>query len=384
MWRTVVVMAAAAIALGLAWLGPAEALDYLKFRRDNKEHQVAGRVLVTAQDGGLMILARDGELWTVQPNERPVLTRDAVRFQPFSADELAQKLLAGLPEGFEVHRTAHYVILYGTTREYAQWCGALFERLYANFTNCWSKKGFALSEPEFPLVAIVFGDRQSYLRHAEPEAGEAAKSIKGYFNLMTNRMTMYDLSEGGASARGRGRGRTAAQINQILSQPEAAWNVATIVHEATHQIAFNCGLHTRFSDCPRWFSEGIAMYFETPDLASAKGWSSIGRVNRPRLAQFQAYLKKRPPDSLVNLLTNDKQFLDAQKGADAYAEAWVLTYFLIHRYPKQCVAYLRTLSAKKPLIQDDAATRLEEFKQAFGDDLAKLDQEMLRFLAKIR
>jgi hypothetical protein len=62
----------------------------------------------------------------------------------------------------------------------------------------------------------------------------------------------------------------------------------------------------------------------------------------------------------------------------------VLTYFLIHRYPKQYVAYLRTLSAKKPLIQDDAATRLEEFKQAFGDDLAKLDQEMLRSLAKIR
>jgi len=382
--RRLMAAAVAAIALGLVWPIPAEALEYVTFRRGGKGCQVAGRVLVTAQDGGLMLLARDGELWTVQPNEHPELTRDAVPFQAFSADELAQKLLAGLPSGFQVHRTAHYVILYGTSREYSQWCGALFERLYANFTNWWSKRGVALSEPEFPLVASVFGDRTSYLRHAEPEAGEAAKSIKGYFNLMTNRMTLYDLSEGGASARGRGRGRTAAQINQILSQPEAAWNVATIVHEATHQIAYNCGLHTRFSDCPRWFSEGIAMYFETPDLASTKGWSSIGKVNQPRLAQFRAYLRKRPADSLASLLTDDKQFLDAQKGADAYAEAWVLTYFLIHRYPKQYVAYLRTLSAKKPLIQDDAATRLEEFKQAFGDDLAKLDQEMLRYFAKIR
>ncbi len=374
----------AAIAVGLAWPTPAGALEYVKFRREGKERQVAGRVVVTAQDGGLMLLARDGELWTVQPHEKPALTRDAVPFQPLSADELADTLLAGLPDGFQVYRTTHYVILYGTSREYAQWCGALFERLYAGFTNWWSKKGVALSEPEFPLVAIVFGDRTSYLRYAEPEAGEAAKSIKGYFNLLTNRMTLYDLSEGGASARVRGRGRTTAQINQILSQPEAAWNVATIVHEATHQIAYNCGLHTRLSDCPRWFSEGIAMFFETPDLASTKGWSSIGKVNPPRLSQFRTYLRKRPADSLASLLTNDKQFLDPQKGANSYAEAWMLTYFLIHRYPKQYVAYVRSLSSKKPLIQDDAATRLEEFKQAFGDDLGKLDQEMIRYFAKIR
>ena len=58
-----------------------------------------------------------------------------------------------------------------------------------------------------------------------------------------------------------------------MAQPEALRTVSTIVHEATHQIAFNCGLHTRLSDCPRWFSEGIAMYFETPDLRSAKGWN---------------------------------------------------------------------------------------------------------------
>jgi len=54
---------------------------------------------------------------------------------------------------------------------------------------------------------------------------------------------------------------TGAQIKQILAQPDALQTVSTIVHEATHQIAFNCGLHTRLSDCPVWFSEGIAMYF---------------------------------------------------------------------------------------------------------------------------
>ena len=46
----------------------------------------------------------------------------------------------------------------------------------------------------------------------------------------------------------------------------------TVIHEATHQIAFNCGLHTRYADNPLWLTEGMALYFETPDLRSRSGW----------------------------------------------------------------------------------------------------------------
>ena len=28
------------------------------------------------------------------------------------------------------------------------------------FTNYWTRKGFELAEPEFPLVAVVFADEQ--------------------------------------------------------------------------------------------------------------------------------------------------------------------------------------------------------------------------------
>ena len=40
----------------------------------------------------------------------------------------------------------------------------LFERLYKGFTNFWTRKGFKLDEPEFPLVAIVFGSREAYAK----------------------------------------------------------------------------------------------------------------------------------------------------------------------------------------------------------------------------
>jgi len=327
-------------------------------------------------------MARDGELWAVQPDELVARRSDDVPFKPLTRQELSADLLRRLPGGFDVHETTHYLILHNTSRAYAQWCGSLFERLYMAFTNYWSRKGFDLREPELPLVAVVFADQASYAQNAQAEVGEAAKAMIGYFNLQTNRMVMYDLT-GVEAAGGNGRIGSSAQISRILAQPEAERTVATVVHEATHQIAFNCGLHTRYSDCPLWFSEGIAVYFETPDLSSSKGWRSIGAVNRRQLAQFQQYLARRPDNSLATLIADDSRFRDVKQSADAYSEAWALTYFLIRQSPKQYVAYLKTLSAKQPMIWDSPETRLAEFEKAFGD-LKRLDSELVRYFQRLR
>jgi len=357
-------------------------MEHIVLRQDGKDVAIDGRLKVEAQDGGLLMESRDGKLWTVVPEQRVSRKTDDAPFTPFSADDLGTRMLAELPKGFDVHHTVHYVICYNTSREYAQWCGSLFERLYMAFNSYWTHKGFHLREPEFPLVAVVFNDRRSYIAHAQAEVGEAAGSIIGYFSLMTNRMTMYDLT--GVEALGRSRKRgTQGEINQVLSQPDAERTVATIVHEATHQIAFNCGLHTRLSDCPHWFSEGIAIYFEAPDLSSLKGWRNVGGVNRPRLTEFRKSLAGRRADSLLTLISDDRRFQDPQQSFAAYAEAWALTYFLIRQHPKQYIDYLKMLSQKKQLIWDDAAQRRREFSNAFGD-LRKLDVEFVRYMAKVQ
>lgn len=376
---TAVLLAAAILAISEVTL----AADRIVIRRDGKELQVDGRVLVTAEDGGLLLLARDGVLWRIPPEELGRHTTDDRVLEPLPSEDLVRRTLAGLPQGFESLTTSHYLICYNTSRGYAQWCASLLERLYMAFTNFWSQKGFDLREPEMPLVAIVFADRQSYIRHAQAEVGDSARSIIAYFHLETNRITMYDLTGSESSGRSADRA-TSALINRILAQPDAERTVATIVHEATHQIAFNCGLHTRLSDCPLWFSEGIATYFETPDLTSAKGWRKLGMVNQGRLSQFLSYLSRRPPDSLAGLISDDKRFRDPRHNLDAYAEAWALTYYLLRQHPKQYVAYLRLLSRKKPLLWDDPATRLDEFKQAFGPDLDRLDAEFVRYMKRLR
>ncbi len=170
--------------------------------------EVAGRLVVEAQDGGLLVLGRDGVLWAIPPEEQIQHTADQQPFKPYSRDELSKRVLAELPAGFRVHPTTHYMIFHDTSPAYVQWCGALFERLYMAFTNFWTRKGFELRQPEFPLVAIVFADKESYLKFARWETGEAADSMLGYYGMASNnRMTMYDLT--GLESQGAGRAGTA-------------------------------------------------------------------------------------------------------------------------------------------------------------------------------
>jgi hypothetical protein len=363
---------------------PAAALEHVTFQRDAKQQTASGKTVVRAQDGGILLIGRDGELWSLEPQEIVSERKDDEPFEPLSPDELSAQLLRELPSGFEAYQTKHYLICHNTSRAYATWCGALFERLYAAFANYWTRKGIELKEPEFPLVAVVFNSRESYAQYAAAELGATAESIVGYYSLRTNRITMYDLTGLESTRNAQDRRGSAAQINRILSRPEAEQVVATIVHEATHQIAFNTGLQTRFADIPLWLSEGLAVYFETPDLQSAKGWRGIGAVNASRLAKFREYRQTRPAGSLRTLIADDKRLRDARAALDAYAEAWALNYYLLQTHPREYLAYLQTLSAKQPLMWDDPETRLREFQNAFGQDLDQLDADFLRHMDKLR
>ncbi len=362
----------------------AAALDRVTLQRDGREQQVEGKLLVTAEDGGLLVLAADGVLWAIPPDQIVAHTKDDTPFAPLTREQMAERLLQELPPGFDVHTTAHYIICYNTSRPYAQWCGALYERLYRVFTNYWRRRGFKLHEPELPLVAIVFADQREYHNHAKDELGQSSGSVVGYYSLRTNRMTMHDLTGVAVVGRRAGRRGSAVEINQVLAQAEALPLVATIIHEATHQIAFNCGLQKRYADIPLWISEGIAVYFETPDLTSSKGWRGVGEVNWPRLETFRGNLATRREGSLSSLIADDRRMRDGRGAVDAYAEAWALNYFLIRQRPKQYQGYLKMLSEKPQLVWDDPATRLAEFKQFFGADLDGLETEFLRQMRKVK
>lgn len=365
-----------------ALAAPAAGLEYVTIQQNGSQKELAGKLEVEAEDGGVMLLTRDGVLWPLPKEEIVSRRSDDKPFVPLTAGEVAAKLTAELPDGFKIHQTKNYLICYNTSPAYAQWVGGLFERLNSAFYNYWTRRGIEMRQPEFPLVALVFDSKASYAQHARGELGDATNSIIGYYSLKTNRMTMYDLT-GVEEFGGGGKATTAARVNQVLSKPGAERTVATIVHEATHQLAFNSGLQVRYADVPMWVSEGLAIYFETPDLESKTGWRNIGGVNRVNLVNYRRAASEGKLVSLQQLLSDDKRFRDPASAATAYAQAWALNYFLLKTRSDDYVKYLQAQAAQSPLVNLEPAERLKQFEDNLGSELMAIEAEFLRYMRSV-
>ncbi len=340
-------------------------------------HVARGAVIVEAVDGGILLEHDDGRYEVFEPGT-VTAKAPAKAAVADAADDFGPMVLATLPPGFEVLQTKHYVVCFDTTRDYAKWCAALFERLHDAFGNYWTKGGLDLSASKRPLVVVIFADRQAYAAAAATDLGPAADRVVGYYNLLTNRVITYDLtgSDMVAAVRGRRPGNVGLEI---LSSPAASGMVATIVHEATHQLAFNRGMHRRLAPVPLWVSEGIATYFETPDLENARGWRAIGSTNRPRLDHFLATFR---PGSVEAIIGDDNAFRRPESALDAYAAAWALTHHLIQTRKRDFIAYQKMLGVKPALAPDSAAIRRREFQEAFGDPRA-VELEVYKSAARL-
>jgi hypothetical protein len=359
----------------------ATAIDHVTFRHQGRTVQVSGRVEVEAVDGGLLLLAPDGVLWGIQPDDQIERRHDEQAFEPYDRKQLSDALLREMPAGFQIHNTAHYVICYNTSEAYARWCGELYERLLRGFMNYWTRRKLDLYPPKTPLVALVFDSREAYADYARPELGDAARTIVGYYSLRSNRVIMFDLT--GVEQLGSPSARRGRRIEQILSQPNALPTVATIVHEAVHQVAFNCGLHQRYAEIPIWLSEGLAMVFETPDLGSSRGWRGM-RINTTRLRRFHRYARQRSAHSLRSMLSGDDDFHDPRRTADVYAEAWAFCYYLMKRHAAEFSEYLRWTSRQQPLISVDGEQRVQVLLEILDTELDQLETDFLRYIDRLK
>ena len=347
------------------------------------ENELLGEILVEAQDGGVLFLRNDGQLLILQPDVIDDKTKEDESPPALSPKELSEQLLAELPEGFKIHSTKNYLVAYETERAYAKWIGNLYEgKLKKSFKRFWKNHKFRIKaqEPDFPLVAIIFANKPSYTAWVQRELGQPPGDMVAYYNLMTNRVAMYDLTAGQGNGAANDR-----NIESILRHPRSVPMVSTIIHEGTHQLMFNTGLQTRLADTPYWLNEGIAMFFETPDFKKKQGWKGPGKTNYDRLGDLLRYAKSRPQNSLETLISTDKRLqAGGLESANAYAESWALIHFLINRKPGKFTEYLRHLTEKKRLVADEPQVRISDFKEFFGDNLSKLDAEFLEYVKALK
>lgn len=333
------------------------------------------------QAGGLLLEDSAGGYWTLEQNEIVGRKVGEEAFQPATASELAEGLKRAAGGECVVLTTKNYVIVSRASRAYAEWCGALLERLRTAFLAYWERAGLELKPGEHPLPVLILKNKAQFAEYAIRDGAAAAEETSGYYSAKTNRVVLYDLTadEPGAAL---GEAMKRDEITRRLSK--APFNVATVVHEAVHQLSFNTGLQTRYADNPMWLSEGLAMYFEAPDLQSKTGWSGIGKVNPFRLKPFRDSLEARPADSLKTLIQNEDRFRSAETMPAAYAESWALVHYLATSKRGKFVEYLKAIGTKPPLVFDSAEERLKEFRGVFGDDLGGLDRDFVEFVGRQR
>ena len=327
---------------------------------------LAGRVVLTGTDGGVLLETPDGTLHALAAARVAGREETGDPFVPLPADELAAALAAELGGGATATVTPHYAIASTASPEFTAFVAELLE----HFRTAFVAEFGPLPEPAGPLPVAILGDRAAFAAFVNRPGrvgGIVDPNSRGFYDPVTNRVVLYDFAADAPA----GRVRAAAAA-------EAA-NVATVVHEAAHQLAYNTGLHARLADNPVWITEGLAMLCEPTDRRHPLGWRGFGRRNADRFKQFKALLATRRRDPnlrgtnpLEQLVATDGLFRDPATAANAYAAAWALTDHLRRKQPEAFRAYLADLAAKPPLATDSIADRLNLFSRRFGDDLDAL------------
>ena len=319
-----------------------------------------GRVLLDRQGGGILLEGRDGRLHNLTPDKYQAAIKTGKPYLPYSHDELGQSLQAELGGNFRIYKTRHYVICSDTSLPYMRWVGAMFERLQGSFQVYWKKARVELHPPTLPLPVVLFSNRSDFAEYARTHAGASAIQSLGFYSINSNRIVLFDLL--------RASGVSASNESEINRQlVKAPSNVATIVHEATHQIAFNTGMNVRQADNPLWLLEGMAMYFESPDLRSRSGWRTIGTMNRFRVPVLRQSLKD--PDGLSGLagmFASDKPFQTSGNINVEYARSWAIVYFLMKTRRADFLNYVRDLQKAELHDWKTDEARTEMFEKHFG------------------
>jgi hypothetical protein len=324
--------------------------------------QYGNKTTLILPDGQLGILSM------LLPTDEP--------FRPIGADDLGNRLLNGPFTGYKLLKTDHYLILYQSSRAFADESGRLLDDLYGGLIEAFDRNGIPVHESEFPLVAVIFDTERDFRAHKQVDP-----DVQAYYEFCTNRIFFYETSD----------------------QPHAEPKVAallkpqTVAHEGAHQILSNIGVQPRPSNWPLWLVEGLAEYCAT--TAKTKrgvvAWGGLGTINALHMATIREL--NDPLSNQVNAPnTHSTRFASQRSTTRAeslmletsltptdYARAWAMTHYLAFRRRDEFVKYLKAMGQIPPLQPKTPEEHLAEFRKFFVDDLPKLDKKVDDYIHKL-
>lgn len=301
--------------------------------------------IVMLPSGRLVSVPQD----RITPTDRP--------FEPVSPEALIEQLQTTRFPGFRTKKTRRYVYLYDSSEEFATATSRILESMFPKLVSYCEKQGLPVTEPEVPLVVVMFRTEQDFQTFRKMPEGVVA-----YYDGISNHVVMYEQS----------------QLAEVAPAIAIKTAISTIAHEGVHQVLHNIGVQPRLGRWSPWISEGIPEYFSPTDVAKGIRWKGVGLVNDLRLHALVELSQK--PDAPFGQGDFVRQTVAArQLDSDGYAAAWALTYFLAKHRPKAFFEYWRELAnAQLPLAGETEEEALARFERHFGEDYAAIEEEMVR------
>jgi hypothetical protein len=294
-------------------------------------------------------------------------------FSPMSADDLAPLLQQGPFAEFLLLRTEHYLIFYQSSLGFAQDSGRLLEDVYRGLIDAFRRNGIPVHESEFPLVAVIYATDHDFKAQMKLEP-----QVRAYYEFFTNRISFYQRSE----------------RDQFEPKVAALLKPQTVAHEGVHQVLCNIGVQPRLSHWPLWLVEGMAEYCASTktNKKGIRTWAGLGGINSLNMATLR---ELDDPLSMEFSGGHSQAFAVArQKSAGRtetlvtethltptdYALAWSLTHYLARTRCVDFVKYLKHLNQLPPLEPRSPEQQLADFRKFFGDDLAKIDKKVDKYV----
>jgi hypothetical protein len=368
---------------------------------------------------------------------RHARSRPSTRELPAEAAQ-ERALLEAAGPGFELLRTAHFLIAYDVGAADVRPFVSRVEQTYRSIYRFCRVNGIEAAEPETKLEVLYFHAYDAYERYGRRVHFPAAGTY-GFYHEITNRSAFFDVTRSPTIialreqvaaagqqvaeldhqlegmrrrrtpitfhyANGQTRTLTPAQAEEELARLRRDLrtvqarmdnygeqiNRTVVQHETAHQVFFNAGVHVRGAENPLWLVEGLAMLFETP--LSGRG-SGIGAVNQLRLRDLReavagdasdphittdemlAAMRNGPLVPLETMIrTPDVLTTRGNQGAVYYAEAWSLLHFLHRTRRKELAAYIQIAGRRKPGERITPDRQMADFEEAFGP----IDEAFLR------
>ncbi len=307
-----------------------------------------------------LLLKRDGSLGHLAAGQPPgVYRRTDDAFLPMSAVELKRQLLDEYGRGYEVVSTPHFVIVQSRGRG-DRWSGR-FEASHHRFLAAMRSIGAGTQTGRFKMVAVVHPHRPA-MEAELASRGFQIQNVAGLYGQDCNRIFTHDHGN-----------------------PD--YFEETLRHEAAHQSAFNCGIHSRLNATPRWITEGLGQWLEIDSESSSRHRMRIGvnAVSYQILGQNgclddPAALSRH----LASIIRGDELFADPSTTSLAYAVAWAMTHHLANRFPDKLATVYRHTTARPPFVDYPADRRRADFSSIVDPNLDRYAVSLWRYLRALK